>query len=339
MVADRRTRVIGLDVSGDFGSGLQGGVVDSGGGLVARKEWVTPTTSQAELVDSLVTMAQRLMQEAGRDGAPPTALGLAAPGLVDEASGVVRRSSNLPLHDVPLASILTERLGLPAFLIHECRAGILAESSLGSGRGIADILLVVIGRGVGSALISGGHLLLGANGAVGEIGHLSVDPAGIRCGCGGRGCVETLVSERALAQRYTLVAKQAVLPAEVVLRAKAGEPAASRVWSEAMDALATAVAAAAILIDCALVILAGPGSIPAAAVPPLRSLLANRMNLVQTPRVALSALGDSAGVLGAAAAAFERSGMTDVVRSWAAATVSGQILPAGNSAPGLGDLR
>ena len=191
---------------------------------------------------------------------------------------------------------------------------------------------------MGSALISGGHLLLGANGAVGEIGHLSVDPAGIRCGCGGRGCVETLVSERALAQRYVIVAKEAVLPAEVVLRAQAGEPAASRVWSEAMDALATAIRTARLPRT------GGSGrtrwrSIPAAAVPPLRSLLANRMNLVQTPRVALSALGDSAGVLGAAAAAFERSGMTDVVRSWAAATVSGQILPAGNSAPGLGDLR
>lgn len=316
MGADSSDRVIGLDASGAFGSGLRGGVVDGSGALVALKEALMPLTSPAELIEGLATMAARLMQPAGVEGPRPAALGLALPGQIDEVSGIVKSIPNLPLHDTPLASILGERLGLPVHLIHDTGAGILAERLLGAARGMADVLLAVIGTGVGSAVVSGGRLLVGANGIAGEIGHISVDPAGLPCGCGGRGCLETLVSERALAQRYTMLSSQAILPDEVVTRARGGDPAATRVWNEAMAALTSVVADAALLIDCAVVILAGPTSIPAAAVGPVRSVLQRRSSLAPPPRVEASALGRSAGVLGAAAAAFEQLGMSDLTGTW-----------------------
>jgi glucokinase len=178
------------------------------------------------------------------------------------------------------------------------------------------MLLVVMGVGVGSAVISGGQVLRGAHGAAGEIGHISIDPAGTICGCGGRGCVETFASETSIARRYTLAAKEAILAEEVIARATAGNPAAVRVWNEALGALATVIATAVALIDCELVVLCGTMGIPSEALAPLGTLLAARINLVQLPRVDVGGLGGDAGLLGAAAIAFERSGAGNVIRVW-----------------------
>ena len=76
---------------------------------------------------------------------------------------------------------------------------------------------------MGSAVISGGRVLRGAHGAAGEIGHISIDPAGMVCGCGGHGCVETYASETSIARRYTMAAKEAILPEEVIAKAAAGQ--------------------------------------------------------------------------------------------------------------------
>ena len=144
---------------------------------------------------------------------------------------------------------------------------------------------------MGSAVISGGRVLRGAHGAAGEIGHISVDPAGMVCGCGGRGCVETFASETSIARRYAMAAKQAILAEEVIAKATAGEPAAARVWGDALGALATVIATAVALVDCELVVLAGTMGLPSVALAPLGDLLAQRINLVQLPRVMVGALG------------------------------------------------
>ena len=313
---DRDNRVIGIDIGGTFGRGMRGAVVDGGAGLGERKEFITPRTSQEQLVESLVTMASRLAEGARRDGAPATALGVAVPGLVDEASGVVHRSPNLKLEEVGLGQILQDRLRLPVFLVHDASAGALAEYAVGAGRAVSDLLLVVMGVGVGSAVISGGRVLRGAHGTAGEIGHISVDPAGMVCGCGGRGCVETFASETAIARRYAMAAKQAILAEEVIAKATAGDPAAARIWGDALGALATVIATAVALVDCELVVLAGTMGIPSVALAPLADLLAQRINLVQLPRVTVGALGADAALLGAATVAFERSGMGQPVAEW-----------------------
>jgi glucokinase len=236
------------------------------------------------------------------------------PGLVDEARGVVYRSPNLKLQDVELGRILQERLRLPVFLVHDASAGALAEYAAGVGRNVSDMLLVVMGLGVGSAVISGGRVLRGAHGAAGEI--ISLDPAGMICGCGGRGCVETFASETAIARRYTMAAKQAILAEEVIARATTGDAAAARVWNDALGALATVIATAVALVDCELVVLAGTMGIAAEALAPLGALLAKRINLVHLPRVEVGELGGDAALVGAAAVAFERIGAGHPTLEW-----------------------
>ena len=316
MGLDRNSRVIGIDVGGTFGRGIRGALVDGTGSRVAGKEAVTPRTSQEDLIEALITMASRLADVAQRDGAPASALGLAVPGLVDEARGVVYRSPNLKLQDVELGRILQDRLRLPVFLVHDATAGALAEYATGVGRNVSDMLLVVMGLGVGSAVISGGRVLRGAHGAAGEIGHISLDPAGMICGCGGRGCVETFASETAIARRYTMAAKQAILAEEVIARATTGDAAAARVWNDALGALATVIATAVALVDCELVVLSGTMGIPSGALAPLGALLAKRINLVHLPRVEVGELGDNAALVGAAAVAFERIGAGHPTLEW-----------------------
>jgi len=316
MNGDPSNRVIGIDISGAFGTGIRGALVDGAATVLATKEVITPRGGADELVATLATMAGRLAESAKRDGKAPAAVGVACPGVVDETTGVVHRSSNLGLTEVRLAQLLRDRVGLPTFLMHDSSAGALAESLVGVGRGVSDLLLMVVGNGVGAAAISDGRVIRGAHGSAGELGHISVDANGLPCSCGGRGCVETFASEPSLAKRYTMAAKEAISADEVIARAMRGHPAAARVWNDALSALALVLSSAVAMIDCELIVFSGTLTIPTAAVAPLRSLLAKRMNFVTPPRIEAGALGGNAGVLGAAAIAFENGGLADVVHSW-----------------------
>lgn len=176
---------------------------------------------------------------------------------------------------------------------------------------MSEALLVTVGAGVGSAIMTHGQVLAGAHGAAGEIGHISVDPGGLKCGCGGGGCLETFASEPWLARRYTLASRQAVLGREVVKRAATGDADAARVWEQAAGALALTIGTAVVLLDCELVILAGvlaSGDLASA----IAARLETRIKLVSPPRVRPAVVGEAAGVFGAAAAAFERLGMAQV---------------------------
>ncbi len=84
MVNDSGARVIGIDMSGAFGSGIRGGLVDGAAALIAKKEAFTPRTGAEDLISSVATMASRLAELSRREGPPPTAVGVAVPGLVDE---------------------------------------------------------------------------------------------------------------------------------------------------------------------------------------------------------------------------------------------------------------
>ena len=151
----------------------------------------------------------------------------------------------------------------------------------------------------------------GSHGAAGEIGHIRVTEGGLPCGCGGRGCVETLASVSALIRRYILARGQVVSVTEIVERAEGGEAAAQTIWGEAIAALGAAVAAAVAVLDCDLVVLGGELAEAAGAVL-IRALgaeLEGRLSVVPAPELSIAALGDAAACLGAAGAAFERAGM------------------------------
>ncbi len=154
--------------------------------------------SYEEIVDALVKHARRLMPR--NDKTPTLALGVTTPGLIDRRQQRMLLSPNLhQLDDRFPASDLRRRLGLPTILMHETDALCLGERAFGQARGMDDFVLVDASGGLGAAIMNGGQVMAGHSGLAGEVGHITVDPNGRRCGCGNVGCLETVASDLAFA--------------------------------------------------------------------------------------------------------------------------------------------
>lgn len=126
-------------------------------------------------------------------------VGVSVPGLINDRLGEIVFSPNLRLLDKRNpARDLQQRLGVPCLLLQETDGLCLSERMYGEARGLDDFAVLDASFGLGLAVMSGGHLLAGHSGMAGEIGHITVVADGLRCGCGNRGCLETLATDAAL---------------------------------------------------------------------------------------------------------------------------------------------
>ncbi len=135
-------------------------------------------------------------------------LGVSVPALIDVDSGLVVKAVNLGWEQVPLRELLGEQLDIPIYIIDVSIALTLAEAYFGAGRGVQNLICLNVGAGVGSGIVIGGQLYLGADGVAGEIGHTTVDEDGPRCRCGNYGCLERLAAGSAIAERAIKGLKQ-----------------------------------------------------------------------------------------------------------------------------------
>ncbi|MFI7577554.1 ROK family protein [Micromonospora sp. NPDC049497] len=296
--------VVALDVGG---TGMKCALVRPDGTPVHTERHPTDAGRGPDaVVDTILEVAEGLAGKARAEGHTPVAVGVAVPGVVDEAAGVAVWSANVGFRDVPLRDLVGARLGLPAALGHDVRAGGLAEARLGAGRHAGHVLFVAIGTGIAAAHVVDGSAVTGAHGAAGEIGHILVRPDGPRCGCGRPGCLEAVASASAIGRRYTELAGVTVTAAEVAERAAAGEERAGRVWREAVEALADGLATGQALFDVETIVVGG-GLVRAGAqlLDPLRAAVHERMTFHREPRLVAAALGDEAGCLGAALLALD----------------------------------
>lgn len=184
--------VVGLDLGG---TKLLGLVVDPAGGAPVVIDKVPTPSGPDAVVDGIVELTERLRQRAKDAGAGEVvAVGLGAPGLVDRA-GTLRYGPNIPgVVDLPFASVLGERLGLPAVVDNDATCAAWAEHERGAARGANHSVTVTLGTGIGAGITVKGEVLRGAHGFAGEPGHMVVDPDGPLCPCGRRGCWERYAS-------------------------------------------------------------------------------------------------------------------------------------------------
>lgn len=295
--------VVGLDVGGTL---LKAVVLDPGGAVVRRQRRPTGAgDGTGALVDRMVALLKDMIGD--REGTPPPAVGVVVPGVVDEEAGMARFAANLGWSDLPLRRQLEDRLGLAVTLGHDVHAGGLAEACLGAGRGAGDFLFLAVGTGVAGAVVVDGRVRRGRHGLAGELGHIVVEPGGQACGCGGRGCLETVASAAALARRYRERKRDrdAVGPetdaAEVLRRAATGDPVAAAVYADAVNALAVALASFQSIVDVELVVIGGGLALAGARLlDRLGEALGRFLSFQAVPRLAVTQLGDEAGCLGAA---------------------------------------
>jgi glucokinase len=278
--------VLGVDIGGtDMKAALVEGVT-----AVDFSSRPTPRTP-AEMVEAVADLV-----------GDAQAIGLAVPGIVDDANGVAVWSENLNWTDVPFAALVRERCGLPTVLGHDVRTAALAETRIGAARGMSDVVYLSIGTGIAAGIVLDGRLHAG-DGYAGEIGHT---PAGHDepCACGSRGCLEAIASAAAIARRYTARSGRPAAGAADVLAA--GDPDALAVWDEALDALAAALAwTASVLAPEAVVIGGGLSRAGAALFDPLNARLARHLTFQRVPRLVPAALGERAGCIGAGLLAID----------------------------------
>ncbi|MFC0533551.1 ROK family protein [Phytohabitans kaempferiae] len=296
--------VVALDVGG---TGIKSALVSESGAVLHTERHATGAARGPDaVVETILDLAESLAGKARADGLTPVAAGVTVPGVVDEAAGVAAWSANVGFRDVPLRDLVSARLGLPAALGHDVRAGGLAEARLGSGRDFRQVLFVAIGTGIAAAHVVDGKGFSGAHGAAGELGHIVVRPGGTICGCGARGCLEAEASAAGVSRRYATATSSAATAAEVVALAAAGDAAATEVWSETVEVLADGLVTAQTLYDVeAMVLGGGLAEAGDALLVPLRVAIRARLRFQAEPALVRAALGDEAGCVGAALLALD----------------------------------
>lgn len=134
-------------------------------------------------------------------------IGIGAPGIIDAKKGTVLYSPNIPfLKDFQLARELKKMTGKPVVLGNDVNVGLYGEHHFGAARGYSDVVGIFLGTGVGGALVLNGKIHEGFMGAAGEVGHMIMEPGGNLCGCGQRGCLESITGRLAIAAEASLLA-------------------------------------------------------------------------------------------------------------------------------------
>jgi len=299
---------IGVDVGG---TNLRCALV-SGSGVVLRRV-SQPTRVAAgcpSFLSRLLLSLSRLKEQAEADGVRVAAVGLGVPGLIT-AQGVIRSSVNLvPLQGLNLAQAVTEGVGLPALALNDANASAIGEQRFGAARPYRSSLMLTIGTGVGAGLILDGRLWTGIDGSAGEFGHITVEPEGRPCGCGNRGCLEKYASATAITAcaAGTVREGEGGDAAAVAARALQGDAASARIFEQAGRYLGIAAAGVLNLLNLEAIVLGGgvAGSFELLAAP-MRREIGVRAFAIPAARVRIvqGELGDDAGIMGAAAAAFD----------------------------------
>ncbi|MER7758768.1 ROK family protein [Streptomyces sp. NPDC097619] len=299
--------VIALDVGG---TGMKAALVGADGTLLHEARRATGRARGPEaVVESILAFAADL-RDLGRErfGTTASAAGVAVPGIVDAERGLAVYSANLGWRDVPLRAMLSDRLdGIPVALGHDVRTGGLAEGRIGAGSGADRFLFVPLGTGIAGAIGIAGRIEEGAHGYAGEIGHIVVRPGGPECGCGQRGCLETLASAAAVTRAWAEASGDPEADAADCAKAvESGDERALAVWHGAVGALADGLVTALTLLDPdTLIIGGGLAEAGETLFTPLRTAVRERVTFQRLPKIVPAALGDTAGCLGAGLLAWD----------------------------------
>lgn len=304
---------IGVDLGG---TKMLVGVLAGTETLYEQREASTGQTEE-ELVELLV----REVLEAREARPEVSAVGLGIPATIDHDRGVAVSAVNLPLEDLPIRDLVSERVGLPVFVDNDANVAALAEHLYGAGRDADDMVLLTIGTGIGGGLILGDEIYRGATGAGAELGHMVIDMNGPPCqgNCRGRGCVETMASGTALGREGLAAAESdpdsvlAAMLAEghpidgraVTEAALNGDPTAIAIFDLIGTRLGVALTSFANIFEPELIVIGG-GVMAAGDLllePARRELRARALRPMNEVPVVAAELGPDAGMIGAAAMA------------------------------------
>jgi glucokinase len=309
---------IGVDIGG---TKLLAGVVGPGLEVHHRTQRTVAGLDQPALLDVAVGAIEELRQVAASEIG---AVGFGIPSMIDQRTGRALLAVNLALADIPFAAVMAERLGLPVSVDNDANVAALAEHRAGAARGTQEVVLLTVGTGIGGGLVLRGELYRGAIGAGAELGHTVIEANGPRCqgNCPNHGCLESLASGTALKREATRLASERPGSGLAAARAAGRELEGSLVTELAHDGDQAAIEVLTLIgsrlgvgitslvnafnpdvvvlgggVMGAGELLLGPAraEVAARALPPMRD----------HARIVAASFGVEAGMIGAAAMAFD----------------------------------
>jgi len=320
LVGNSEVVTIGVDIGG---TKVETALVDAAGHIViSHRQPANPEKGSDAVIADIVTCIETCQAEAGKIA---QGLGVGVAGQLDR-TGTLRFSPNLPgWHNVPLKMKLEDALGIPVVIDNDVHSATWAEWQYGAGRGANDLACLFVGTGIGGGIVSGGRLLDGYSNTAGELGHMTIVASGRRCRCPNRGCLEAYAGGWAIAeqaqkavhvdpqagQRLVALAGgiQQISAATVSQACSNGDPLACRLVEETSHYLAAGVVSIVNALNPRLLVFGG-GVIqgrPEYISEVERIVRENALpTAVAGLRIVMAALGDKAGVIGAATLARDK---------------------------------
>jgi len=264
---DKKT-VVGVDVGG---TKISAALVDERGQLLGYQARPTTILSTEATLDSIAELILEILRKEKKRSTDIKGIGLGIPGLVDPDRGIGIASVNLQWENVFVKDEIQKRIGIPCVIENDVKAAALGELRYGESKGIKDLIYLNIGTGVAAAIILNGKIYRGQKDMAGEIGHAVVDINGPICKCGGRGCLEAIISGPSIIKRIqekielgqnTSLAKQLsekidLTPKEIYEAASAGDIVARETVNEVSRFLANAIQFLALAYDPQRIVLGG----------------------------------------------------------------------------------
>ena len=307
---------IGIDVGG---TNLVAGLVDEKGHILDKVSHpVDKSMTAEELCAELARLARKVCEMGAIEYSQIEAVGVGLPGLVDNQKGVVVRTPNMAFENTPFRELFQQVWNIPVFLGNDANCAAIGEYWAGAAKGCDPAVVVTLGTGIGGGLVAGGKLFTGFANSGMEVGHMIIQPNGILCGCGNRGCWEQYGSATApirLTQLEMERSKDSVLwelcegdrfkvqGRTAFQGARLGDPAAKRVLSIYLQGLSIGLINLINILQPEIICLGGGVSNAEddLLLDPLRELVNQGSFDKSAPtRLEKASLGNDAGVVGAA---------------------------------------
>lgn len=306
---------IGIDLGG---TNIAVGVVNEKYEIVGKGKLKTAKTGDAnKIVEDMAAAVNLAMEDAGITIKEVTQVGVAAPGTVVPSTGVVAYANNLPFNNTPVCPLLEEKLGVPCLIENDANAAAYGELLAGAGKGAQNFIMITLGTGVGGGVIINGNIYGGFNYAGAELGHMSIVMNGEPCTCGNKGCYEAYASATALINQtkkameqnpdslmWSLSKENGVNGVTAFDAMRAGDAAGTKVVENYIDYIAAGLINLVNIFQPEFVAIGGgvcnEGETLLA---PLREKVSKgdyNKNLPQKAQICKAALGNDAGIIGAA---------------------------------------
>jgi glucokinase len=296
----------------DFGrTHVKGGIVDRQGNVLYFNELETKFRKGRDVViNNIKKLILKLLKFAKKNKYQISGIGIGFPGPLDIKKGIILGPPNLPgFERVELKKILNDEFKIKVYINNDANCAILGEKWKGAATGLKDVCMLTLGTGIGGGLIINGELYVGANGYGAELGHMSIDKNGKKCGCGNIGCLESYISAMSLMNQAKNINLKVASVKDLFLKAEKDNRLAKKIVNEFIENLSIGIANLVNIFNPEMIILGG-GIIKSQGIIMEGILKSVQKRSFDTPfknvKIRVSKLGDkNAGILGAAKLAIK----------------------------------